>query len=449
MSKMPTSPISRRTLCGLAGSALFLSQFPRAAFAAGGPSGLKVDFPQQGELGEVIGNPYDIAPLTAVIKNGGVVLTKAHVRVVPKKGGVEIAYDVGPTTLRTYGGIPVFGLYPEYLNTVEVTWTKREGGKLTEKAETYRIWTPPVYLDPAWTKGRPVKTFETEIIKPASKEFADRLYLCNNLMGSSPKGKRAVWNNPSGGALEWNSYPQNAILDTQGEVRWFLQPQAIYDPRSIYRAGLMMGFHQNADGALSFGYGQTYAKYDLLGREIFNRRLPEGYADFSHAMAEGPNGHYFLRVSSADLRRADGTHVHTVRDVVIEVDASGRVVDEWRLFEILDPNRSIVLKAIDQGAVCLNVDLSKTGETLSAEQLAKLEAKNAFRAVTSLLLSRSGETRRLSGFSRRRTDGMISSKVKFLRQWMPAASLLLAASDAAKVNLTGRGHSILAGKSMS
>ena len=139
-----------------------------------------------------------------------------------------------------------------------------------------------------------------------------------------------------------------------------------------------MGFHQNADGALSFGYGQTYAKYDLLGREIFNRRLPEGYADFSHAMAEGPNGHYFLRVSSADLRRADGTHVHTVRDVVIEVDASGRVVDEWRLFEILDPNRSIVLKAIDQGAVCLNVDLSKTGETLSAEQLAKLEAKNAF-----------------------------------------------------------------------
>ena len=126
MSKMPTSPISRRTLCGLAGSALFLSQFPRAAFAAGGPSGLKVDFPQQGELGEVIGNPYDIAPLTAVIKNGGVVLTKAHVRVVPKKGGVEIAYDVGPTTLRTYGGIPVFGLYPEYLNTVEVTWTKRD-----------------------------------------------------------------------------------------------------------------------------------------------------------------------------------------------------------------------------------------------------------------------------------------------------------------------------------
>ena len=84
------------------------------------------------------------------------------------------------------------------------------GGKLTEKADTYRIWTPPVYLDPAWTKGRPVKTFETEIIKPASKEFADRLYLCNNLMGSSPKGKRAVWNNPSGALV--------AILNNLGLI---------------------------------------------------------------------------------------------------------------------------------------------------------------------------------------------------------------------------------------
>jgi len=61
------------------------------------------------------------------------------------------------------------------------------------------------------------------------------------------------------------------------------------------------------------------------------------------------------------VRRADGTHVHTVRDVVIEVDASGRVVDEWRLFEILDPNRSIVLKAIDQhsaGGVDFNHNVS-------------------------------------------------------------------------------------------
>lgn len=372
--------MTRNELCRIACavSAAFLIAAPSAVLAVGGPSGTQVNFQRQGELGEVVVNPYDIAPLTAVIRNGGEVLLKAHVRIVPKKGGAEIAYDVGPTALRTYGGIPVFGLYPEYLNEIEVKWTKKTTEGPVEKTETYRIWTPPVYLDPSWTHGRPVKTFDTKIVTPAAKGFGDRLYLINNLLPESPKGSRAVWNNPTGGALQWNNYPQNAIVDTKGEVRWYLQSSAIYDPRSLNKAGIMMGFHQNEDGALTWGYGQRYVKYDLMGREIFNRVLPDGYADFSHAMAPAPDGHYFLRVSSADLKRADGTHVHTVRDVIAEVDAAGRVVDDWRLFEILDPNRSIVIKSIDQGAVCLNVDLEQSGKTLSAEQLARLEAKHAF-----------------------------------------------------------------------
>lgn len=347
-------------------------------WAVGGPAGTKVTFPVQGDLGEIVNNPYDIAPLTSVIRNGGYVLLQAHVRVLPKKGGVEIAYDVGPTTLRTHGGIPVFGLYPDYKNTVEVTYTRLKKGKQETKTERYSIWTAPVWLDPSWVGGRPYKTFDVEVTKKAPKEFQDRLYFINNLLPTSPKGSRFVWDNPTGGALQWQKYPQNAIVDTTGEVRWYMQPQTIFNPRDIYRSGVMMGFHQNEDGALSWGFGQRYVKYDLMGREIFDRRLPEGYADFSHAMAIGKDGHYFLRVSSADYRRADDTRVHTVRDVIIEVDANGNVVDEWRLFDILDPQRNIVVKSIDQGAVCLNVDLSQSGKTLTEEQIAKLEAQHAF-----------------------------------------------------------------------
>ena len=51
-------------------------------------------------------------------------------------------------------------------------------------------------------------------------------------------------------------------------------------------------------------------------------------------------------------------NVHTVRDVIAEVDANGTVVDEWRLMDILDPYRDNVLKVLDQGAVCLNIDAS-------------------------------------------------------------------------------------------
>ena len=90
------------------------------------------------------------------------------------------------------------------------------------------------------------------------------------------------------------------------------------------------------------------------------------------------NYHYFLRVSSADLRRADEKRVHTVRDVIIEVDQNGTVVDEWRLFDILDPYRDNVIKAMDQGAVCLNVDASKSGQTLSAEELARMDQNDKF-----------------------------------------------------------------------
>ncbi len=32
-------------------------------------------------------NPYDIAPLTAVIRNGGYQLRDVHVRIVPKENG--------------------------------------------------------------------------------------------------------------------------------------------------------------------------------------------------------------------------------------------------------------------------------------------------------------------------------------------------------------------------
>ena len=357
---------------------IFAAAFAAPSHAVGGPSGLKVGYAVQGTLGETIVNPYGLAPLTAVIRNGGYVLKHATVRIVPKEGGQEIKYDVGPQTLRTHGGIPVFGLYAGWRNTVEVTYTRVFQGEEKTVTESYVINTQPAWLE---TTGNPAiaQNFMTaKVTTPAPKEFSDRLYFINNLGAADVRASRAVWNNPVGGALQWNNPPRNAILDTKGEIRWYMKADRIYDPESLYDAGIMMGFHQNADGALSWGYGQHYAKYDLLGRKVFNRRLPAGYADFSHAMDPAQNGHYFLRVSSADYRRPDGKRVHTVRDVILEVDQNGCAVDDFRLFDILDPYRDNVIKAMDQGAVCLNVDASKSGQTLSAEELAKMDTNNQF-----------------------------------------------------------------------
>ena len=330
-----------------------------------------------GPLGEVLVNPYGIAPLTAIIKNGGYELLDADVRVVPKKGGQEIAYKVSRSQLLTHGGVPVFGLYADYQNQVEVTAKKRFKGQVETVKFIYTIYAGPITGIPSGAPHEKSLMFKANV-KKVSKKFADRLYFVNNLGTPNAQTMRTIWNNPMGGALEWNRYPQNAIYDTKGELRWYMEPSRIYDPDNVYKAGIMMGFRQNNDGAFTWGYGQRYVKYDLMGREVFNRRLPDGYADFSHAMDPMQNGNYLVRVASSDHVRPDGKHVHTVRDVIIEVDPNGQVVDEWRLWDILDPYRDTVLKVLDQGAVCLNIDASQAGKTLSAEELARMDQNDKF-----------------------------------------------------------------------
>ena len=362
------------TACALAG--MMIVSTP--AMAIGGASGPHVGYPTTGKIGAVNLNPYGIAPLTAVIRNGGYTVTDVSVRIVPKEGGQEIAYKVSDTQVRTHGGIPVFGLYPDWRNTVEVSYTKTSEGKSERvEKEAYKIYAGPANIATAGYAG--VKSvFPKAKVRKMSKEFEDRLYLINNMIAATPNTTRVVWNNPMGGALEWNRYPQNAIYDTKGELRWYMEPSRIYDPDNVYKAGIMMGFRQNNDGAFTWGYGQRYVKYDIMGREVFNRLLPMRYNDYSHSMDDAQNGHYFLRVASSNYIRPDGKHVRTVRDVIAEVDEQGHVIDEWRLPDILDVYRSNVLKVLDQGAVCLNIDAAQAGKTLTAEELSAAEESNDF-----------------------------------------------------------------------
>lgn len=348
------------------------------AVASGGASGPAVNFAVQGNIGEVIVNPYDVAPLTAVIRNGGYELKDVEVRVVPKLNGQEIKYKVSDRQLKTHAGIPVFGLYPDYINTVEVKYTRLHAGKAETFKESYQFYAPPVYTRSNGTRNQKGTMFDTEVIK-VHPDFKDRLYLVGNQLSPiAPHGAHFVWNNPLGGALEWAFNSQIGIIDTAGEVRGYLLDDKLSDPKDPWSSGYMMGFQQTKDGALTWGFGQRYVKYDLMGRKIFNRLLPAQYSDFSHAFDNAQNGHSFLRVANADYRRPDGKRVHTVRDVIVELDENGGVVDDFRLYDILDPYRDNVVKAMDQGAVCLNIDAEKAGQTLSAQELAKMDENGQF-----------------------------------------------------------------------
>ena len=106
-------------------------------------TGPKVKYQVQGQLGEVVVNPYRVAPLTAIIRNGGYTVKDATVRIVPKKNGQEIKYHVSDIELLTHSGIPVFGLYPDYVNTVEVSYMRVTNGDKPKKekiSESYKIY---------------------------------------------------------------------------------------------------------------------------------------------------------------------------------------------------------------------------------------------------------------------------------------------------------------------
>lgn len=262
-------------------------------------------------------------------------------------------------------------MYPDYVNKVEVSYTKFAPGgrdKSEKITETYSIYAPPITT---YGSGTNQKNFlpKAEVIVPASKKVKNNLYLMNHLSSTMPNAAQAVWNFPAGGALEWDYESEIWMIDTNGDIRWQLDVSKFRDTWDLRKKGNLMGFDQSKDGDIIWGQGQTYKKYDLMGRKIFDRMLPRGYIDFSHHLEETPKGTYLLRVASADTKRKDGKNVRTVRDVIVELDRDGNVIDEWKLYEILDPYRDVNILAMDQGAVCLNVDANKAGQTVSKEEL--------------------------------------------------------------------------------
>lgn len=318
----------------------------------------------EGPLGAVEVAPYDsVFPLTAIINKENHDIKNVKVTVLPKtENGVEISYDVGPQTINTHNGIPVFGLYPDYVNKVKVDWEENN----QPQTYTWSIYASPVYLPATGLQTAVLPTVEPVKVDSALK---NRLYLFNHFVSKPTDGKLIYTN---GGAANWDRTGINWISDTNGDVRGYMNIDKFRDSDNITRMGSMMSFHQVQDGNLIFGQGQRYFKYDFLGRKILDRPLPKGFIDFSHEIIETPKNTYLIRVAKANYPLNNGYTVNTVRDHILEVDQEGNTVDYWDLNTILDPFRSDVILAMDQGAVCLNVDATHSGQTISKEELDRL-----------------------------------------------------------------------------
>ncbi|ECG8589492.1 aryl-sulfate sulfotransferase [Salmonella enterica subsp. salamae] len=347
--------------CGLTAASTFAAGFQPAQPA--------------GKLGAVVVDPYGNAPLTALVELDSHAISDVKVTVHGKgEKGVPVTYTVGKESLETYDGIPIFGLYQKFANHVTVEY--KENGKAMK--DDYVVQTSAIvnhYMD-----NRSISDLQqTKVIKVAPG-FEDRLYLVNTHT-FTPQGAEFHWHGekdknagildagPAGGALPFDIAPYTFVVDTQGEYRWWLDQDTFYDGHDmdINKRGYLMGIRETPRGTFTAVQGQHWYEFDMMGQILADHKLPRGFLDASHESIETVNGTVLLRVGKRDYRKEDGIHVHTIRDQIIEVDKSGRVVDVWDLTKILDPMRDALLGALDAGAVCVNVDLAHAGQQAKLE----------------------------------------------------------------------------------
>ncbi|GAA4881855.1 aryl-sulfate sulfotransferase [Ferrimonas pelagia] len=327
--------------------------------------GMAVYSKQSDVIGAVHMNKYGLTPLTAVIDIPSWRSGIKDVSVLVKgKGakGVDIGYDVSANELLDHAGIPVFGLYPQHTNQVVVSWTENN----EQHSHTYKMRTGGVTFVPQANSWADYPQGEAKMV--AKEGFEDRLYLVDGF-GDGAQRSMVSHNNPQApGAALWDRSPTMMIVDTNGDLRWYMDYQKFRDAEHYRKTGYVMGVKQVGKD-LVWGAGQAYHRMSLMGQHVWSKPLPGNYADFSHDIAHRPNGNMIIRVAKKDYLNDMGDLVTTVRDHIIEVDPQGKVLHEWDLNTILDPYRDITLLGLDMGAVCLNVDSDKANQTADLEQL--------------------------------------------------------------------------------
>ena len=247
-------------------------------------SKLENDFPTELkdiDNADVIVNPYEISPLTALIifKTDEAVSPKVTIEGDDKLSTYEYTFDEG-----TEHYLPIYGLYPDRDNTVVVEYgdVKKE---FTIKTEA----------------------LPDDFILPTSVD-ADKDELSNDLYFFTPS---------SGG--------YTCAYDVNGDVRWYLTINSIWEVNRLDNGHMMLSTERLVNSPY---YMTGLYEMDMLGKIYKEYSLPGGY---HHDYYEMPNGN--LLVASDDFTSGDGT----VEDYIVELDReSGEVVKTFDLKDILN-----------------------------------------------------------------------------------------------------------------
>lgn len=229
----------------------------------------------------IIINPYEISPLTALVIFETEEEVAPTVTIVGKDDNTTFTHEFDSNTVHY---LPIYGLYAGQENEVII-----EFGDI-EKIVTIE------------TEALP-----NDFVLPSSVE-ADKSKLGNELYFFTP-----------------SSSGYTSAYDVNGDVRWYLTINALWEINRLENGHLLV----STERLINSPYYMTgLYEMDLLGKIYKEISLEGGY---HHDYFEMPNGN--LLVASDDFNNAEGT----VEDYIVEVDINtGGIVKYWDLKDILN-----------------------------------------------------------------------------------------------------------------
>lgn len=235
---------------------------------------------------KVLLDPYNASPLTALI------LFETEEEVSPKitiEGKDKLTTIETEFAKNTKHYLPIYGLYADYNNKVDISYTLSDGKKITKQVEIQTNKLPDDFVLP------------TSVKKDSSK-------LTNDLYFFTPSSKGYT-----------------CAYDVNGDVRWYLSNNAVWDNTRLKNGHMMVSTERLVNSPY---YMTGLYEIDLLGH-IYNEYSIKG--GYHHDYFELPNGN--LLVASDDFNNEAGT----VEDYLVELDrTTGNIVKTWDLKDVLN-----------------------------------------------------------------------------------------------------------------
>ncbi|WP_109700828.1 aryl-sulfate sulfotransferase [Chitinophaga deserti] len=275
-------------------------------------SGAVIAVPSKGtDLGFMVEtvtlNPSGYNPLAAVAELRLPATGRIQVTVVGKEGSNgTITHLCQSSIIRQ--DVPILGLYPNYNNTVILTFTDKDGKP--RGSTQIRVQTAPLPV-----QGFPVP--EKIVAQPGKMEPGVNLV-------SYPGESEADISAPY-------------MVDADGEIRWVL---LLKQSPGFQRFGASIGLKRTKNGHFISGDGQLHriVELDMFGKLLRQWDLAKLGYTFHHEVTEAANGNFLITVSKSSARLASGKP--RVNDFIIELNpVNGTVVKEWDLTTMMDSSR--------------------------------------------------------------------------------------------------------------